>query len=68
MINGGKIKGRADGLERHVEIAPYFLLLFASLGYFFTVSKTALLLYETSNRYQASYLWDFVVVSDGRLL
>ena len=52
MINGGKIKGRADGLERHVEIAPYFLLLFASLGYFFTVSKTALLLYETSNRYQ----------------
>ncbi len=52
MIKGGKIKGRAEGLERHVEAAPYFLLLFASLGYFFTVSKTALLLYETSNRYQ----------------
>ncbi|MDE7283874.1 MAG: hypothetical protein K2N85_09900 [Lachnospiraceae bacterium] len=30
----------------------YFLLLFAVCGYFFTVSKTALLLYETSNRYQ----------------
>ncbi len=30
----------------------YFLLLFAACGYFFTVSKTALLLYETSNRYQ----------------
>lgn len=28
------------------------VLLFASLGYFFTVSKTALLLGETSNRYQ----------------
>ena len=32
--------------------SPYFLLLFAVCGYFFTVSKTALLLYETSNRYQ----------------
>lgn len=30
----------------------YFLLLFAVCGYFFTVSKTALLLYETSNRYE----------------
>lgn len=30
----------------------YLLLLFAVGGYFFTVSKTALLLYETSNRYQ----------------
>lgn len=30
----------------------YLLLLFAACGYFFTVSKTALLLYETSNRYQ----------------
>ncbi|TCL59450.1 hypothetical protein EDD76_104187 [Kineothrix alysoides] len=30
----------------------YFLLLFAVFGYFFTVSKTALLLYETSNRYE----------------
>ncbi len=32
--------------------AVYFLLLFSVSGYFFTVSKTALLLYETSNRYQ----------------
>lgn len=32
--------------------AVYLLLLFAVCGYFFTVSKTALLLYETSNRYQ----------------
>ncbi len=30
----------------------YLLLLFAACGYFFTVSKTALLLYETSNRYE----------------
>lgn len=37
---------------RHIEAAPYFLLLFTASGYFFTVSKTALLLYETSNRYQ----------------
>ena len=28
------------------------LILFASVGYFFTISKTALLLGETSNRYQ----------------
>lgn len=34
------------------EYGTYFLLLFAVCGYFFTVSKTALLLYETSNRYQ----------------
>lgn len=32
--------------------AAYFLLLFAVCGYFLTVSKTALLLQETSNRYQ----------------
>lgn len=32
--------------------ASYFIVLFAVCGYFFTVSKTALLLYETSNRYQ----------------
>ncbi len=34
------------------EKTAYGLLLFAVCGYFFTVSKTALLLYETSNRYQ----------------
>lgn len=32
--------------------AGYFILLFAGAGYFLTVSKTALLLGETSNRYQ----------------
>lgn len=32
--------------------AAWLLLLFASCGYFVTVSQTALLLYETSNRYQ----------------
>ncbi len=31
---------------------PVALLLFAGVGYFFTISKTALLLGETSNRYQ----------------
>lgn len=30
----------------------YAILVFAVCGYFFTISKTALLLYETSNRYQ----------------
>lgn len=34
------------------DYTPFFLLLFAVCGYFFMVSKTALLLYETSNRYQ----------------
>lgn len=33
-------------------IEAYGLLAFAAGGYFFAVSKTALLLYETSNRYQ----------------
>ncbi len=47
-------KGRqaAPGMAGQGEKRAYFLLLFASCGYFFTVSKTALLLYETSNRYQ----------------
>lgn len=48
----GKVKMEDAGGESHVEAVPYFLLLFAAAGYFFTVSKTALLLYETSNRYQ----------------
>lgn len=47
---------RKNSFGRKMEIRgdykPYFLLLFAVCGYFFTVSKTALLLYETSNRYQ----------------
>ncbi len=52
-----KIRERRMGRKEnrpglHTGAAPYFLLLFACSGYFFTVSKTALLLYETSNRYQ----------------
>lgn len=46
-LNAGSGRVLPDG-----DSAPYFLLLFAVCGYFFTVSKTALLLYETSNRYQ----------------
>lgn len=51
-----KTEGQAE-MEKQEEAetrqtAPYILLLFASCGYFFTVSKTALLLYETSNRYE----------------
>lgn len=38
-----------DGLRFGI---PYWMLLFAAAGYFLTVSKTALLLGETSNRYQ----------------
>ncbi len=51
--NGKGSKGK-DGRERDFweEGGVFFLLLFAVCGYFFTVSKTALLLYETSNRYQ----------------
>lgn len=41
--------GKTEAASSH---KVYFLLLFAVCGYFFTVSKTALLLYETSNRYQ----------------
>lgn len=45
--------GRTVGEETFgFKTIPYFLLLFTVCGYFFTVSKTALLLYETSNRYQ----------------
>ena len=40
------VKKRMPGAE------PAALLLFAGIGYFFTISKTALLLGETSNRYQ----------------
>ena len=45
--NGEMARADAGG-----EKTAYGLLLFAVCGYFFTVSKTALLLYETSNRYQ----------------
>lgn len=50
-INEKKIEPAAERAGK-VDKTAYFLLLFASCGYFFTVSKTALLLYETSNRYQ----------------
>ncbi|MCM1047276.1 MAG: hypothetical protein NC433_02490 [Clostridiales bacterium] len=52
MSRGGKerVKAKTDSAER----TAFFMLLFAAGGYFFTVSKTALLLYETSNRYQLS--------------
>ena len=51
-INEKKIEPTAEERAGKVDKTAYFLLLFASCGYFFTVSKTALLLYETSNRYQ----------------
>lgn len=38
--------------EQKIWTAPVGLTAFAAAGYFFTVSKTALLLGETSNRYQ----------------
>ena len=40
---------KQDGLRFGI---PFGMLLFAAVGYFLTVSKTALLLGETSNRYQ----------------
>lgn len=44
---------KKDGVKMRMPGAePAALLLFAGLGYFFTISKTALLLGETSNRYQ----------------
>lgn len=46
---GGKACLEDDEKRRK---AAWLLLLFSSCGYFFTVSQTALLLYETSNRYQ----------------
>lgn len=48
-----KAAGLADGDDAGGKLgAEYFILLFAGAGYFFTVAKTALLLGETSNRYQ----------------
>lgn len=44
--------GRACGAEQFRFGIAFWLLLFAAAGYFLTVSKTALLLGETSNRYQ----------------
>ena len=45
----GKEGVKQDGLRLGI---PFWMLLFAVAGYFLTVSKTALLLGETSNRYQ----------------
>ena len=63
VVFGMKRSGRAEGDEQAAkqkcrtekaegEKAVYVMLVFAVCGYFFAVSKTALLLYETSNRYQ----------------
>ena len=56
VTGGGKKVGGEPGTraERALtgEAVAYGLLVFAVCGYFFVVSKTALLLYETSNRYQ----------------
>lgn len=59
ITDKSKKAGIAEGITEEKELekvrnvrSAYFLLLFAVCGYFFTVSKTALLLYETSNRYQ----------------
>lgn len=62
--------------------AGYLILLFAGVGYFLTVSKTALLLGETSNRYQLPVygvivllvfaavrgLWHQILQADGKSL
>ncbi len=43
---------KRSGVRSRFFTPPIALMLFACAGYFFTVSKTALLLGETSNRYQ----------------
>ncbi len=45
-------QNRKETAGKEGEAAVFLLLLFTVCGYFFTVAKTALLLYETSNRYQ----------------
>ena len=50
ILFAGRGKRKEEAFR--ADIAPYLLLLFTVCGYFFAVSKTALLLYETSNRYQ----------------
>lgn len=51
LVTAGYLKkrGRLPGFHLNPAVG---LMLFAAAGYFFTVSKTALLLGETSNRYQ----------------
>lgn len=43
---------RREETDRGQGLSACLLLVFTVYGYFFTVSKTALLLFETSNRYQ----------------
>lgn len=82
---GGEYRGGTDADGRHGQRQPdadgivYVMLLFATLGYFLTVAKTALLLGNTSNRYQLpiygiivllvfwtiSGLWRQIVGKDG---
>lgn len=50
-VTMGYLKKRGKLPDRKINPAAA-LMLFAAAGYFFTVSKTALLLGETSNRYQ----------------
>lgn len=49
-VTDGYFRKKRGGLGR--ENAAVWLIFFACAGYFFTVSKTALVLGETSNRYQ----------------
>lgn len=53
---------RGEKVNWTITFAPYLLLLFACLGYFFTISKTALLLGETSNRYQMPVYGLFILL------
>ncbi len=49
---GGRAAGREPEQNRPRFDAVFWMLFFTAAGYFLTVSKTALLLGETSNRYQ----------------
>ena len=46
-VQGGRRAGQQDSCD-----VSFYMLLFTAAGYFLAVSKTALLLGETSNRYQ----------------
>ncbi len=50
-VTAGYVRKRGKNQKKDVN-PSVCLIFFACLGYFFTVSKTALLLGETSNRYQ----------------
>lgn len=59
--NGGDSAGSFAGSKGNPAVR---LMLFTAAGYFFTVSKTALLLGETSNRYQLPVygIWCFLLL------